>query len=415
MTCRLRSLLPALILLAVLAGAAQAAETLSLQDLVSGAAAAQHRGGWFRDRCQYFQKIYIERYRERSEDGAFQKLFYRRVSVAEVSADQTGEVVARLVSDTDGDLKPKEVKASSRNVFGAPAFLELIFFPFYPENIPFLECTDLGPMNEGGRSLRMVGFKVKPDARYGAKGKNKFVNYPRQNPSDPEQPVKLVEGVLFLDAATGAPVKLTISGLFQFEALDSHLKKLTDFQCSLEYRTLPNGVTVPHHAQGAFRSDVPRYDGYIRFTFDEWGYRPNPLYAKDVQVWFEKMKDVQDDAPPVETPGAPVGGLAAHGAESATGAQPAAGETAQPPAADSGKTGENPQTQPAADPKKDPTSPAADPKKAPTEPTTDPQAPAPDGQAPRPQPPIEPQDLPDTPAPRPPDTPGSFLPGGGSC
>jgi len=250
-----------------------AAESLPLATLVRDLSLFQHRGGWFRDRCTYFQKISVERYKKRSDDGTFQKLFSRRQSVAEISADKKGEVISRLLSDTDGNLKPKKVKSSSRTVWGAPAFLELIFFPLYPEKVAFYLITDLGTTVMDDRSVRILRI------------------YPKEGQSEP-----LVEGVFYLDPETGRPLRLQVNRLHNFVKLDKSLKNLLEFQYDLNFRTLPNGVTVPYKITGKGYSKIRRYNGYFNFIFEEWGYHPNPLYP-DVDTWFEKMKDFTDDPP----------------------------------------------------------------------------------------------------------------------
>jgi hypothetical protein len=271
-----------LVLILILGWAVQAVpnqEFVPLAELLGQVKQAQHRGGWFRDRCIYYQRVYLERFKSRAADGSLEDSFYRRQTVAEVSAGQDGEVLARLVSDTDGDLQPKRVNGSSRNLFGAPRFLELLFFPLYPELVDMYEITDLGVSSLEGRKARILRL------------------FPR--PGHDKQP--LVEGLLYLDPTTGAPVRLIIDRLHNFEALDSKLKDLLEFNITVEYRTLPNGVTVPAKAEGRGFSKITRYKGYFRFKFEEWGYHPNPLYP-DVNPWFDKMPGFQDNPPAADRP-----------------------------------------------------------------------------------------------------------------
>lgn len=250
-------------------------EIVPLGDLLNKVGQSQHRGGWFRDRCVYYQRVYVERFKNRSADGNFEDLFYQRQTVAEVSADQDQEVIARVVSDTDGELKPKKVSGNTRSLFGVPRFLELLFFPLYPELVGKYEITDLGVSSQGGSTVRILRL------------------YPK--PGTDEQP--LVEGLIYLDPATGAPLKLAIDRLHHFEALDSKLKGLLEFGGTVTYRTLSNGVTVPSKAEGRGFSKITRWNGYFRFKFEEWGYHANPLYP-DVNPWFDKMPGFQDGSPP---------------------------------------------------------------------------------------------------------------------
>lgn len=252
----------------------QQAENLHLDEVVANLTKDQHRAGWFRDRCFYYQKVYLERYKARPSEGGGAEPFYRRSSVAEIAADQKGEVVARLLSDTDGDMSPKKVKQGSRNVFGAPAFLELIFFPLYPENLPAYEVMDLGITQSNGRETRMIRLLPRPG----------FDSKP------------MVEGVFYVDPKTGAPVRLMVDKLVHFDKLDPKMKKMIEFHLLLDFRTLPNGVSVPFKGSGTGYSEVMRYDGHLKFSFDEWGYRPNPGYP-DVVPYFEKMRGFQDPGP----------------------------------------------------------------------------------------------------------------------
>ena len=261
-----------------LAVPAPAQEMQGLADVSRNLSLVQHRGGWYRDRCIYFQRVHVNRYKKKSAEGALEELFYQRQSVAEVSADHNGEVIARLVSDTDGELNPKRVTSDSQNMFGAPRFLELLLFPMYPELVENYDITDLGVSSFRGRDSRVLRI------------------YPRPDKKD----LPLVEGLFYLDPATHAPMHLTIDRLHHFEMLDSKLEGLIEFQAEVEYQTLPNGVTVPSRAEGTGNSKITRYKGYFTFHFEEWGYKPNPLYP-DVRPYFEP-KPAPPAAPPVETP-----------------------------------------------------------------------------------------------------------------
>jgi hypothetical protein len=261
------------------AQATPAPEIVPLGDLLGKVGQSQHRGGWFRDRCVYYQRVYMERFKNRTPDGSFEDLFYQRQTVAEVSADQSQEVIARVVSDTDGELKPKKVSGNTRSLFGIPRFLELLFFPLYPEMVGLYDVTDLGVSVQGGRAVRILRLYPKPGTDESS----------------------LVEGLIYLDPSTGSPLKLTIDRLHHFEALDSKLKGLLEFSATVTYRTLPNGVTVPAKAEGQGFSKITRYNGYFRFKFEEWGYHANPLYP-DVNPWFDKMPGFQDGLPPAAEP-----------------------------------------------------------------------------------------------------------------
>jgi|GEM_PF-1110567 len=256
----------------------QTGTAMPLGDVVHELSMHQHRGSWFRDRCSYFQRIYVERYKDLGPEGSYSDRFVRRLSVAEVSADEKGEVKARLLSDTNNDLEPKQVKDSSRVVWGAPAFLELIFFPLYPEKVQFYQITDLGTTILQKQEVRILRL-------------------------DPKRGLKepLIEGIFYLDPATGRPRRLQVTRLHNFEELDKKMKDLEDFKADVTYRTLPNEVTVPYQVLAEGDSRVIRHKGFFKIRFEEWGYRPSPFYP-DVNSWFEKLRDFQeephDDPPP---------------------------------------------------------------------------------------------------------------------
>jgi hypothetical protein len=254
------------------------ADSMPLGEVVNKLSLSQHRGGWFRDRSIYSQKIYVERYKDRNSEGEYERRFARRQSIAEVSADEKGEVIARLISDTNNKLEPKKVKSSSRTVWGAPAFLELIFFPMYPEKVKHYQITDLGTTRLNDQEMRILRI------------------FPKER-----QKVPLLEGVFYLNPETGHPLRLQVNRLHNFQELDKKLKDLLEFEYDLTYQTLPNGVTVPSMAVGKGNSRITRHKGFFQFSFEEWGFQPNPRYP-EVNEWYEKMRDFnepeRDTTPP---------------------------------------------------------------------------------------------------------------------
>lgn len=235
-------------------------KSLSLGDVVDNLARSQDKSSWFRDRCIYYQRIHIKRYKKK-KDGEFIKLFSERESVAEVFPLETGEVVARLLSDTDNHLRPKKVKGKRKLAFGAPAFLERIFFPFYPENVKYYDVVDLGTFfieDSNGKKIETRAIKIIPAVD--------------------KAPIPLVEGIFYLNKDKGIPIKLTILKMHFLKSLDKKLKKLYDFKATIFYKTYFNKFSLPNKATGTGNSRILRFKGYFKFSFEEWGYKPSPLY-----------------------------------------------------------------------------------------------------------------------------------------
>ncbi len=241
---------------------------LSLGEVVDNLARSQDRSSWFRDRCIYYQKIHVKRYKKKV-DNTFKRLFAEKESVAEVFPLENGEVVARLISDTDNHLRPKKVKGKRKLVFGAPAFLERIFFPFYPENVKYYDVVDLGNIfieNSNGKKLEARAIKIIPAVE--------------------KSPIPLVEGIFYLNKENGFPIRLTILKMHFLKSLDKKLKKLYDFKGEVFYKTYFSKFSLPHKSHGSGNSRILRYKGYFQFTFEEWGYKPSPLYP-EVKKYFK--------------------------------------------------------------------------------------------------------------------------------
>ncbi len=246
--------------------------SLSLGDIVDRLAVSQDRSSWFRDRCVYYQKIHVKRYKKSLNNGFF-GLFAEKESVAEVYPLESGEVVARLISDTDNHMKPKKVKGKRKLIFGAPAFLERIFFPFYPENVKYYDVVDLGNVfveDFNGKKMEVRAIKIVPGVK--------------------KAPIPLVEGIFYLDPDKGYPIRLNIDRLYFLHTLDKKLKKLYDFTSDIFYKRYFSKFSLPYRAKGKGNSRIIRYKGYFEFSFEEWGYKPSPLYP-EVKKYFQKVEE----------------------------------------------------------------------------------------------------------------------------
>ncbi len=119
-----------------------------------------------------------------------------------------------------------------------------MFFPL-PERKGLFEITDLGEAVINDRKCRILRI------------------YPH---SDAEP---LVEGVFYVDPATGHPVRLVVDRLHHFELLDDNLDGLVELHAQVEYRTLPNGITIPQVCRADGNSRISRYKGFFKIDFLE--------------------------------------------------------------------------------------------------------------------------------------------------
>jgi hypothetical protein len=225
-------------------------------DLICKAARNQDISLTFRDRCSYEQRAHVELY-EKKKDGSTGKLEKLRETTVKVepssSPDETGKllVLNRVIADTDDKGKPKtKVDPDARTGLASGAFLDLLFFPLLPEKISRMEFEEL----------------TNTDERY--KGEKLFRFGPKPGVTD----VALASGKVYVNAQTGAVLTVQIEGLHNLKTFDKILEKLERVAATVDYSEFDSKYRMPTLARGGGVSDVTRFKGIFKFTFEEGKY-----------------------------------------------------------------------------------------------------------------------------------------------
>jgi hypothetical protein len=225
-------------------------------ELVCLAAENQGASLYVRDRCRYEQRLAMERYEYEKNTQRRGELIAKRQTTVLVEPDnkpdETGQipVLTKVVADTDDKGQPKEkVDPKARTGLASGAFLDQIFFPLLPEDIPFLSFEEVQSETEGERWFK---FTPKPD----------------RLPVD--QP--LAFGIARLDAKTGEVLTIEVTGLANLKAVDDRLEKITAFGAKIDYSQFAGKYRMPTAASGSGVSDISRFKGYFKFTFEEGKY-----------------------------------------------------------------------------------------------------------------------------------------------
>jgi hypothetical protein len=83
----------------------------------------------------------------------------------------------------------------------------------------------------------------------------------------------LASGVVYLNEQ-GEMLTLTIDGMYNLEVLDKSLKNIRSISVTVDYSQFNDRFRMPTLARGEGLSDVARFDGYFKFSFEEGNYRP---------------------------------------------------------------------------------------------------------------------------------------------
>jgi hypothetical protein len=246
-------------LLVAVSASAQGGTQLDAAALIEKAAYNQGHSLWVRDRCRYEQRLLMERYKyDKKVEQPGDLIAKRQTTVVVEPAtepDETGPipVVTKVVADTNDKGEPKDkVDPNARTGLASGAFLDEVFFPLVPENIPYLTFTEVDSTAEGERWFR---FAPKPDAK-----------------PDPDRP--LASGVVQIDARTGEVLTMRVTGFSNLQAIDKHLDKILSFAAVIDYSQFGGTLRMPTTANGAGVSDVSRFQGYFKFVFEEGKYAP---------------------------------------------------------------------------------------------------------------------------------------------
>jgi hypothetical protein len=241
-----------LLLAATLPTRSEAQSDCGGPQIICKAARNQDLSLTLRDHCRYQQKVRIELYKKKKgEEGDLDKVRETTVIVEPSSkADESGRfpVVAKVVSDTDDKGRPKkDVDPDARTGLASGAFLDLIFFPLLPEKIKYYEFEELQSDRQGEK---LYGFRPKAGA------------------SD----TPLASGKVYLNPDSGAVLTLRIDSLYNLEVLDKVLKKLEKIYATVDFSEFDDKYRMPTFARGGGSSDVTRFKGIFKFTFEESKY-----------------------------------------------------------------------------------------------------------------------------------------------
>lgn len=241
------------------ASARQESGELDTQQLVQKAVYNQGHSLYVRDRCRYEQRLRMERYRfDKRTDQPGPLVAQRQTTVIVEpgnTPDDTGQVpvVTRVVEDTNDKGEPKDkVDPNARTGLASGVFLDQIFFPLLPENVPFMTFTEVTSETSGERWVKFAprdGAGVPPDRA-------------------------LASGTAELDANTGEVLTIRIDALANLKAVDSHLDKIMTFNAVIDYSQFGGSLRMPTAANGSGVSEVSRFDGYFKFIFEEGKYAP---------------------------------------------------------------------------------------------------------------------------------------------
>lgn len=225
-------------------------------ELICKAARNQDISLTFRDRCTYEQRAHVELY-EKKKDGSTGKLEKLRETTVKVepssSPDETGKllVVNKVVADTDDKGKPKNnVDPNARTGLASGAFLDLLFFPLLPEKLSSMDFEELSNTDEKYKGEKLFRFGPKPG----------ITN------------ITLASGKVYVNAQTGAVLTVQIEGLHNLKVFDKVLDKLERVAATIDYSEFDAKYRMPTLARGGGISDVSRFKGIFKFTFEEGKY-----------------------------------------------------------------------------------------------------------------------------------------------
>lgn len=240
-------------------GRQDGAAALDVDKLVEKAAYNQGHSLYVRDRCRYEQRLLMERYKfDKKTDQPGGLLAKRQTTVIVEpgnAPDETGNtpVITRVVQDTNDKGEPKDkVDPNARTGLASGVFLDQVFFPLLPENVPFMAFAEIASETPGERWVRFG---------------------PKDGAALPDDRA-IASGVVQLDASTGEVLTVRINGFSNLKAIDKHLDKIISFSAVVDYSQFGGRLRMPTAANGSGVSEVSRFDGYFKFIFEEGKYAP---------------------------------------------------------------------------------------------------------------------------------------------
>ncbi|HSB11874.1 MAG TPA: hypothetical protein VLM38_20470 [Blastocatellia bacterium] len=241
-------------LAAIALGASSAgAQTCDAPELICKAAANQDRSLYFRDHCRYEQRIHVERFKVKGDKESLEETRDTTVTVEPAKKpDKTGAVpvIVRVVSDTDKKGNPKDrVKEDEPTLLSFGAVWDVAFFPLLPERVKFYNFQEVVSERKNERWFRFV---------------------PKAEVTDKA----LASGIAQLDPQTGEVMTIKIEGLHNLEALDKEASKMRTFNATIDYNQYEGTLRMPTLASGAGVSGIRRFEGNVKFRFEEGKYVP---------------------------------------------------------------------------------------------------------------------------------------------
>ena len=229
------------------------AQTCGAPDLICKAAANQDRSLYFRDHCRYEQRIHVERTKVKGDKESLEETRDTTVTVEPAKKpDKTGDVpvIVRVVSDTDKKGNPKsKVKEDEPTLLSFGAVWDVAFFPLLPERIGYYNFQEVVSDRRNERWFRFV---------------------PKAEITDRA----LASGIAQLDPQTGEVLTIKIEGLHNLEVLDKEASKMRTFNATIDYSQYEGTLRMPTLAGGAGVSGIRRFEGNVKFRFEEGKYVP---------------------------------------------------------------------------------------------------------------------------------------------
>lgn len=229
------------------------AQTCSAPDLICKAAANQDRSLYFRDHCRYEQRIHVERFKTKGDQQATEEIRDTTVTVEPAKKpDKTGKtpVLVRVLADTDKKGNPKDrIKEDEPTLLSFGAVWDVAFFPLLPEFLKFYNFQEVVSDRKNERWFRFV-------------------------PKAEVTNVALASGVAQLDPQTGEVMTIKIEGLHNLESLDKEASKMRTFNATIDYSQFEGTLRMPTLASGTGVSGIRRFEGNVKFQFQEGKYVP---------------------------------------------------------------------------------------------------------------------------------------------
>jgi hypothetical protein len=228
------------------------AQSCNAPDLICKAALNQDRSLYVRDRCQYEQRIRIERFKMKDGQEKIEEVRETSVSVGPASSpDKTGQtpVMVRVISDTDKKGNPKRnVDEDERTLLSFGAVWDLAFFPLLPEKVRYYNFQEVVAERKNEKWYRFIS---RPEVTDQA----------------------LASGIVMIDPQTGEVLTIKIEGLHNLEVLDKNARKMRSFYATIDYSQFQGALRMPTLASGGGVSEISRFNGSFRFNFEEGRYR----------------------------------------------------------------------------------------------------------------------------------------------